>query len=846
MRHKRLALSLVAVVVGLGVAGLLLLRGGEELRTPHASPVEPPPVEVALEEPARVDLDEGRALTPRDTSWPATRQDAGIVGANEASRVGVALRVLDAHDLTPLEGALLRMEDGEWLTDESGECFLPVPEEVEFFDVSAEREGYCRSSEEHRSREADWPLLLDRGAALHGRVLHATSGAPVPGATITFGSEEWWNRPPETAATDECGTYTLPLLPLGQTLCFEVAAAGFATRRFRFELALAQGGDAREYDFLLEPGVLLRGEVVDYARSTPVSGAVVRAWSRHADSFDWDHPLTTDERGRFEGRIRLSLAERNACLQVEAEGYCTLAAPFPSEEYERAGALYVRLPELAAVEGRVTDVDGRPIEGAGVRVREDGARRAEAAARGEALDAYPWTGLPEGTRVVDDPDGAGAKTDEDGRFRACGLVPGRLDYSLTVWSVGFENAKLELPPAAAPGGVVETNVVLARLADREADPPSATIRGRVTRNGEPVSASVGWEGESSRGYASCDEQGRYEATEVPVGEVELEVWDDDDVTWNPTLVAGAVVRLRVAPDQVLEHDFDLHPRLAPIAGRVVQENGRPAGDLEVDFECPGHEYGVSVELPADGSFSLDVIDAGVPYTLGVWCLGERIVREGVMPGTTGVELVVPTLARLAVRVRDERSGALVSDYVVGWRRRGEERFGEADLWSWDSGDSEGWRDALVAAGSLELIVCSGRLGYRPRTIPDCLAPAGDEPARLEVELARGLEVTFALAPGLPPLPDGPFVLLLEREIQERVQRAPEGEETWKLLSRWFPSGALRYRCLWFDESGRAVVGGLEPGPYRFLARGRDLELLPEEIEVREGAGDPILLRWSRR
>ena len=53
-----------------------------------------------------------------------------------------------------------------------------------------------------------------------------------------------------------------------------------------------------------------------------------------------------------------------------------------------------------------------------------------------------------------------------------------------------------------------------------ASPQARIARGMVSS----ASASIGWEGESGHGYAACDEQGRYGEAEVPVGEVDFEVW----------------------------------------------------------------------------------------------------------------------------------------------------------------------------------------------------------------------------------------------------------------------------------------------------------------------------------
>jgi len=167
MRHTRLALSLAVVAVGLGAAGFLLLRGSEEECPPHASLVDWPPTDVALEEPVRAAVDEGRALVP-PPGGKAVRREAGPAEPDESTRVGVTLRVLDSHDRTPVEGALVRVLDREWLTDESGECTASASAEFERFDVSVEKDGYSRC-EESCSRDQRWPLLLHRAVTLAGR-----------------------------------------------------------------------------------------------------------------------------------------------------------------------------------------------------------------------------------------------------------------------------------------------------------------------------------------------------------------------------------------------------------------------------------------------------------------------------------------------------------------------------------------------------------------------------------------------------------------------------------------------------------------------------------------------------
>lgn len=255
-------------------------------------------------------------------------------------------------------------------------------------------------------------------------------------------------------------------------------------------------------------------------------------------------------------------------------------------------------------------------------------------------------------------------------------------------------------------------------------------------------------------------------------------------------------------------------------------------------------YGLSTESREDGSFSFPVFDAGEAYIVRVNWLDEWYSREGVMPGTTNVDIVVPELGRLLLRVLDARTKEPIPRFSVGWRCSGDLRFRDTDLNSGNPSDPAGWFETRLPVGRLDLIFHARFWGYRPTVVSDVLVTATIEATRLDVEVEEGTRAIFVLAPGQEPLPADHSLLLLEPEVWEEVRLEREADRIREIAFGRFPSNSFFQCRLRFDSTRTAVMKGLCPGPYHLKAVPDDIEISPGRVEVNEADRDPIALSWT--
>jgi RNA polymerase sigma factor (sigma-70 family) len=141
------------------------------------------------------------------------------------------LRVVDADTDTPIPAAHVPVRyvvGGEWIsrtdlvTDAHGLCRVPIPQgDLQRFDAGAHAPGWENRFTTWRN---DWPfprparhtLRLRRADILGGRVTHAATGQPVPGATVWIDykiSDTNWREPAEDVERE--GSFQR--LPLGLT-----------------------------------------------------------------------------------------------------------------------------------------------------------------------------------------------------------------------------------------------------------------------------------------------------------------------------------------------------------------------------------------------------------------------------------------------------------------------------------------------------------------------------------------------------------------------------------------------------------------------------------------------------
>ena len=151
-------------------------------------------------------------------------------------------------------------------------------------------------------------------------------------------------------------------------------------------------------------------------------------------------------------------------------------------------------------------------------------------------------------------------------------------------------AALLIPGTAVAQTVIVQGAPPTGIPQRDTPPATGTsvIRGRVVdaASGTPLRKGIvrifGAEIRESRS-ATTDSEGRYEFTDLPAGQFNVNVTKAGyvDVSYGQTAPSEMGKQMKVGEKQVVEKiDFSL-PRGAVITGRVLDEYGEPIADVQV-------------------------------------------------------------------------------------------------------------------------------------------------------------------------------------------------------------------------------------------------------------------------
>jgi hypothetical protein len=373
----------------------------------------------------------------------------------------------------------------------------------------------------------------------------------------------------------------------------------------------------------------------------PVAGAEVLVFDRQGN--ERISQTTTDGTGRFElrhlpaGRFDLvadhprHLRSRLAGIGIPADG---------------AGVDLgiVTLADGVALEGRVTDIRGRPIAGARVETGQGMV---------DFLDVVP---LREG----DAPEEA-VLTGLDGGFRVEGLRRGK-PYDVAVQRAGYA--------AASALGVKAPAAEPVRIEMKEA----RSLEGQVVGpKGEPVAgAGIVWvqeqgveigdnfSSEARQNLARTDAEGRFQAAGLPPGVVELSVQAEG---YRARQIGG----VRIPEDRDLRDVKIVLVRAALLDVRVLDAEGEPVPDLWVQAfpEEPGQPAATYVSrqtTDADGRCRLSAVPGIYEILAAEEGRSARRRVEAVL-GILPVELRLPPGAEVSGRVVEE-DGTGATDVIV--------------------------------------------------------------------------------------------------------------------------------------------------------------------------------------
>lgn len=350
----------------------------------------------------------------------------------------------------------------------------------------------------------------------------------------------------------------------------------------------------RGLEFLLPPGVTLRGRVVERGAGSPVEGALVEVLApgnprlnvvqESHGSTKTDHGGTFELEGLGAGAIR---------LQCTHEEYVeTITDPIEARAGETIEDVYIDLSRGGGVDGYAIDRDGSPIE--------------EANASAMPAD---WRG----GRVK------WAVTDPKGYFRIEGLAPGKQRVHVEPRTPGARPERLAAVAFVEEGRM--TRVEFAPFPEG-----GGTVRGQVSARGkgipgvwvhlspmiptrDPDEAFV----RSGRYQTETDRDGSFRIGDVPPGEARVTASGSAMGFLMSEITVGRTVQVRSEEEVVC--DFELPE--GEIAGRVVRASDgealpgvsvytRPAGNPRQ----PGEYHSSSTQTDANGRYGLHYVPPG--------------------------------------------------------------------------------------------------------------------------------------------------------------------------------------------------------------------------------------------
>lgn len=697
-------------------------------------------------------------------------------------------------------------------TDAEGRAEIEVVDGTQAARLLVEAPGFAHEHVWLRHSKPSRVRMM-RAASLSGRVLDAETGLPVADATVRFPPHGPLEGFPlcahPTCETDASGTYRFGEIPTERSSWFQISAADYPSVEFCFELDRAS-----YHDFLLDRGVRVRGHVVDLETRAPI-----RAWTSGGP---------TDPEGGFEFRQVPCEIDGSVEFAVSPEGdrsmYCPLRVRLNPGDL--TDSVLVPVPRGIPLVGRVLDQEGNPIKAAWI-----------------TIDARPGGRLPpDGIRptwTVSDV-ARQCESDLEGRFTTGALVPW-IDHRIWASKPGYRGSAVQVTPQG-----LERDPRVALVLERF--PPGGAIEGRVSLNRDPVKGSVRWSNQMRAGSVPIGAYGDYRLEDVGPGAVRLcaRLSSPEEGAWFPSGADFEAI-VDVEAGEITRHDFDLHLAMSTISGRIVTAAGCSMEALEVrargwDDVEPGCAF--SGLCDAEGAYRIDVADMPAPYVVSFPYGDTQQRSEPIAAGTRGVDFVVPDLGTVRFRAVDATTGRPLSDFERWWRPTGEPLFRE-DSFS-DAPGPEGWREARLPSGSIDLLFRADWLGYQ-HVLVIGLKLAADCELEVEARMQRGFSLELVPAPGVAAFPGDHLVVLVEEELwDEAAVKCLERYTTFQPCEL-FPGHRLSRRGVWLRAPSRPVrLTGLAPGRYRFKVFPDDLEITPERIELTETPDEPVEIRWKWR
>jgi hypothetical protein len=225
-------------------------------------------------------------------------------------------------------------------------------------------------------------------------------------------------------------------------------------------------------------------------------------------------------------------------------------------------------------------------------------------------------------------------------------------------------------------------------------------------------------------------------------------------------------------------------------------------------------------------------------------------RDGVEPGATGVDFVLPDAARLSLRLVDARSGRPLAP-SHGWfaatvvrRPTGTSEFEDADGWM----DADGVVAVSVLRGlPFDVGIAPSGAGFRSVTLEGLVVDGDERTIDVPLEPGFAVRVHARADEGAEPMRE-PHVLFLLRPGEQQLLDGPFTDVGIEFHAVGpFSIRTSDTRLLRRSLHTRGTVGGLEPGTYFLHAIPDDLVFEPATVTLDQSDdGAEIEFRWRPR
>ena len=594
-------------------------------------------------------------------------------------------RVTD-HDNKPLAGAeVVATYDRGWRnmmsgnlefevarTDSNGEYSLETLALGAKYTFGIRAEGYApifsaESMPIERKKRRDFQLQL--GGSIKGVVTDEATSEPIEGAEVAVfvGRMRRGTNSSAIGRTNAKGEYELSNLPAGPVLSAGFKAQGYITdSRSQWagnQFPAIEAGKVNEVDAALKKGGSIRGRITNAKGGAPMQGVDVSA--------------VTGISMFVGGASTVSDANGDYVLEGVANGDVQVVALFPGfAQVEGTAAVKVEggevshdvtMTEAGSVSGVVADVEGTPIEGLRVRLREKREGRGG------------WSGGARRSRSVRMIQGAtrGATiTDTKGRFTLRGVGPGAKWIAV---ATGDEYVESESKPFEVEAGAVESvRIEMLKggsLKGRVLDEDNRWLPGarvRVATLSEELAKKPKLNAWELRGVFRgepyvADEQGRFEFTGLKPGRLIVEATKEDYVTWYKRDV-------RMQNDQHVDNYMISMKRGSIIKGRVLDLDDKPIENVWVGISTsadPGRENEQEnanqededtvtptnfAQTEKDGSFKIENIPAGTYSVVVWWARGYKNFRASAAESAIKRDVVPPNDTPIVFKLEPEEAG----------------------------------------------------------------------------------------------------------------------------------------------------------------------------------------------